>query len=226
MKLENYVGLILLVIWSCGGGDSMDEENLAPAKVNTLIYPSNNLLCISNEIKFEWSAAIDPNGDNVKYILEVSSDDSFANSDTHQVSGLNKTLTLENDKIFYWRVQAEDSENLKSPFSNVYKFYTEGVGSVNHLPFSPELVAPKSSTVIVKNSIDLLWNASDVDNDALIYDVFFDTSNPPTQKIGDNISARSKNVELSSGMTYYWKVVAKDGNGGESISTIWSFQTD
>ncbi|WP_139958594.1 hypothetical protein [Flavicella sediminum] len=180
MKLANYLSLMLLVIWSCGGGDSpIDEVNLAPAQVNTLIYPTDNLLCINSDINFEWGAATDPDGDNIKYILEVSENESFTNTDIYKVSELQTTITLENNKRFYWRVQAEDSKNLKGPFSNVNKFYTEGIGSVNHLPFSPELVGPELGAVISKDTATLIWRASDVDMDALSYDVFLDTANPP-----------------------------------------------
>lgn len=231
MKILKYLVFIGIINWSCGSsGGSGDtpapEENKAPEAVGALVYPTDNLLCIDNTLNFQWSASTDPNGDNVNYILEIADNNQFTSAEVFNVNGLTKTLTLEKAKSFYWRVQAQDSKNLKSPYSMVYKFYTEGVGEVNHIPFSPELVFPNNSANLSETSITLKWNGSDVDGDILSYDVFLDTNPTPSTKIGNNLNEKSLQVHLSANATYFWKVIMKDNNGGESIGSTWSFKTE
>ena len=73
----------------------------------------------------------------------------------------------------------------------------------------------------------LEWNASDVDtSDALTFDVYFGTANPPTEKIGNNQTEKTLDVDLVSSTDYFWKVVVKDNYGGEAVGQIWNFKTD
>ena len=120
-----------------------------------------------------------------------------------------------------------ESKNLSSNYSSIFQFYTEGIGETNYLPFSPEIVKPDLNSIVQTETTTLEWNASDVDaNDNLTFDVYFGTANPPTVKIGDNQSAKTLDVNLESSKSYYWKVVVKDNNGGETIGQIWNFKTD
>jgi len=109
----------------------------------------------------------------------------------------------------------------------VYSFYTEGDPEINHLPFSPELLQPDLNSVVQTATATLKWNASDVDtSDALTFDVYFGTVNPPTTKIGNNQTAKMLDVNLEPSKSYYWKVVVKDNSAGEAIGQIWNFKTD
>lgn len=61
----------------------------------------------------------------------------------------------------------------------------------------------------------------------LTCDVFFGTVNPPVTKIGNNQTAKTLNVEnLVSATNYYWKVLVKDGKGGETFGQVWNYKTD
>lgn len=217
-------GLSLFMACSSGIGDMDEEVNRPPRKVGTLMYPTHNLLCISNVLDFEWSVATDPDGDQLSYILEIARDNGFTNIE-HQftVSSNTKTVTLDKGKAYYWRVQAKDSENATSNYSVVNQFYTEGEGKVNYLPFLPELLTPRMDSSVSGVSTLLQWNATDVDGDNLTYDVYFDADVQLNSKVGDNINVKSLSVDLIPGTTYYWKVVVKDGKGGQTIGPIWSF---
>ncbi len=229
MKRINLIIISLLLTACGGGGDDTPEpkENQAPAKVNSLVFPTNNLLCTTNTLDFEWGEVEDPDGDTVSYLLEISSDNLFTSVDeSHTVSGKTKSVTVEKNTAYYWRVKAIDSKGLSSDFSNVFQFYTEGEAEINHLPFAPRLTSPELDASVTNTSTNLIWECSDVDNDPLTFDVYFGTTNPPTNKIGDNISEKSLSVNLNTTTTYYWYVVAKDGNGGESIGQVWDFSTN
>ncbi len=71
----------------------------------------------------------------------------------------------------------------------------------------------------------LYWTCSDSDGDALTYDVYFGTDDAPpivseaqtgTSYITDSLKPYTK---------YYWRIMAKDGHGHESLSWIWNFIT-
>lgn len=231
--MKNIFLLVILgiLVTACsGGGDDDDdspEENKAPSNVESLIYPTNNLLCIDNTIKFEWSPSTDSDGDNISYTLDIARDNSFSALDqTFTTTTTTKSVTLEKDIVYYWRVKAKDSNDLSSGYSATYQFYTEGEGTTNHLPFAPELIAPELTETVSGTPINLEWNCSDVDNDVLTYDVYFGTETVPTTKVGDNQTAKLLSVTVNPATNYYWQVIAKDGEGGESIGQIWSFITN
>jgi hypothetical protein len=208
-----------------GGGVEVNKAPSAPE----LIDPTNNKLCIDNNLVFAWSASTDPEGDAVKYALEVSKNIEFTQI-THSftnLTSLSKTVLLDRSQAYYWRVKSTDSKNKSSDFSSVFQFYTEGYGVENHLPFSPSLVLPSLSAKVESNGLELIWGATDVDGDALSFDVYMDITSNPTTAIATNQSSKTLLVNgLASGTTYYWKVVAKDGKGGVSKGQVWNFTTE
>ena len=223
-----------LLIWSCGSDDGGDPpptpENRPPTTPN-LISPTNNQLCIDPTVEFEWTASSDPDGDAIKYQLVVATDNGFTQT-AHSIDnivGTSYTISLEKGVAYYWKVRAKDSKNAYSEFSTVFQFYTEAEGAVNHLPFSPQLISPNLSEVVQETSTTLSWDASDVDTeDNLTFDVYFGTVNPPTSSelVSENQSEKTFDVNLESSTNYYWKIVVKDNNGGQTFGQVWGFKTD
>lgn len=217
---------------SCGGGNDADdfqepeEENTAPTIPN-LVYPLNNTVCIDNNIIFEWNESTDLEGDAITYRLEIAENSSFSplsNSETSSTTS--KLISLTKGKAYYWRIKAIDNKFTESTYSTVSQFLTEGEGNSNHLPFAPSLVAPALNSEINGTSTTLIWSASDVDNDDLVFDVYLDTNEQPTTKVSENQSETTFNATgLVASKTYYFKVVVKDGNGGVGIGQVWSFTT-
>jgi hypothetical protein len=125
-------------------------------------------------------------------------------------------------------VKATDSKNLSSSYSSVNQFYTEGEGISNHLPFSPILTAPTLNSVVTGTTVTLEWTASDVDTtDTLTYDVYFGTDSASLTLIAsDQTAASLTSPTLSASTAYYWNVVVKDGQGGQTIGQVWNFTTD
>jgi len=230
MKKFLYIAIVGIVIWSCGGGGDdpppVEPENNAPTTPTT-IYPKNNELCIDNTVNFQWNASTDPDGDAITYTVEVSEKSSFSPIiQTKTTSATSVSISLDKGTVFYWRVSAKDNED-SSDNSSENEFYTEGDGIVNHLPFSPDIIAPNLGETITAANVTLQWTAEDVDtSDTLTYDVFFGTTNPPTAKEGDNISAKTLSVDLTSSTNYFWYVVVKDDKGGETQGQVWNFTTD
>lgn len=74
----------------------------------------------------------------------------------------------------------------------------------------------------------LTWNSTtDTDGDAITYDVYLDTVNPPNTLLAENLTLTSftSTENLERATTYYWHVVAKDSNGGKTQSSTYSFTT-
>lgn len=220
---------ISTVLISCGGGGGGGDDpppppppvaNRAPS-TPTQSTPTNNQLCIDNVVQFNWNSSSDPDGDAVSYELQIATDNQFGqNLQTKTSSSTSTSVTLNKGVAYYWRIRAKDSKNAFSSYSSTFSFYTEGDGEGNHLPFSPDIVTPALNSVVQQATTTLEWTASDVDNDPLTFDVFFDTVNPPTTKVGDNQSETSLNVDLASSLNYYWKVVVKDDKGGVTIGQV------
>lgn len=231
MKHLLYIAALSISLWSCGGGGDDPTPppvvNTAPT-VPTLTYPTNNLLCIDNVLNFQWNASTDSQDDAITYQIQVAKDNLFAQIVHTQTSTTtSKSITLEKGIAYYWRVKATDSKSAASNYSTTFSFYTEGVGITNHLPFSPVLASPTLNSVQTGTSVTLQWTASDVDaNNTLTYDVYFGTANPPTIVTSTNQSASTLTKTVAASTTYYWKVVVKDGNGGQTFGQVWSFTTD
>lgn len=227
-----YIAVLSVSLWSCGGGGDEPTPppvNTAPT-VPTLASPVNNLLCIDNVVNFQWNASTDAEGGVITYEIQVAKNNLFTPiSHTQTSTTTNKSITLEKGIAYYWRVKATDSKSAASNYSTAFSLYTEGVGVTNHLPFSPVLVSPALNSVQTAATVNLQWTASDVDtSDTLTYDVYFGTANPPTDPVVLlNPSATSfETPTLAASTTYYWKVVVKDGKGGQTIGQVWSFTTD
>ncbi len=235
MKKIIYIAVISSFIWSCGGsgGDEpTSPENQAPS-IPSLVYPTDNLLCIDNVLSLQWDASTDDD-DNVgwyiiSYEIQVATDNQFSQIvHTSTSTSTTEIITLEKGIAYYWRVKAIDSENLESEYSSTFHFYTEGDGSINHIPFSPELVSPELGDLVQTVSATLQWDASDVDvNDVLMYDLYYGTDKESLSVKSSNQTTKVfETTNLDPSSTYYWKVVVKDGNGGETVGQVWQFSTD
>ena len=233
MRKLLYIFVLSILVWSCGGGGG-DTPTPPPAVNNaptvpTLVYPTNNLLCIDNVLDFDWNASTDPDNDAITYQVQVAKDAQFTQV-VHTVTEVStlKTLSLEKGIPYYWRVKAIDSKNLSSAYSSTNQFYTEGLGVINHLPFSPILVSPTLNVIVTSTTATLQWTANDVDTtDTLTYDVYFGTDTIPISIASADQSTTSYvTPTLIASTPYYWKVVVKDGQGGQTTGQTWSFTTD
>ena len=228
MKKNLFLLLVSIIVSSCGGeSETLTPENRAPSKPS-LIAPTNNLLCIDNEVQFDWNAATDPDGNTISYQIQIAKDNQFSQI-VYDLKTASTTTSQSLDKgvDYYWRIKAIDSENASSDYSSTYQFYTEGEGETNHLPFTTLLIKPEMNAVVQTITVALEWNANDIDiADNLTFDIYFGTSNPPTVKVSENQSSKSFEVDLSSSNNYYWKVDVKDNNGGITKGQVWTFKTD
>lgn len=101
-------------------------------------------------------------------------------------------------------------------------------GSPNSAPRTPSNPLPADGALGVPyQGVHLSWTGGDVDGGPVAYDVYFGTSNPPTQRLsrGDSLAATDSVGQLTPSTTYYWSVVAHDDVGGTTSGPVWKFTT-
>jgi hypothetical protein len=227
MKKFICLTIISFLFVSCSSGGDDENQNEIPG-VPKIVSPANNKLCIDNYVAFEWEYLKNPNDDIIIYHIEIAKDDQFNQiAETLETESNYTEVSLDLNTAYYWRIKTVNSEGVSSKYSKTYKFYTEGETAVNHLPFSPELISPEINTTLSTTTASLKWNAADADgSDALSYDIYFGTVNPPVTKINENHTVKTADVTLQPGKEYFWRVVVKDNKGGETMGQIWKFRSN
>jgi hypothetical protein len=222
---------VALICTSCsGGGDSDGGPEVADSKPSApiLVFPTQNQLCTTNTLNFEWQASTNEDGSSVIYVLEIAKDNQFSNKVVDQVlTGLSKIITLEKGFAFYWRVKARSTKSLESDYSPTAQFYTEEVPNSNHLPFAPILKNPFLGQTLenTTTTVNLEWSAADVDGDPIIFDVYFGKSKDNLSLVAENIESNVFSTNLDTpNTTYYWKVVVKDDKDATVTGPLWYFK--
>ncbi|HSD08251.1 hypothetical protein [Flavobacterium sp.] len=227
MKKFIYLSIIGFLVLSCSGIETLDPENTAPTTPK-ITAPTDNKLCVDNIVNFQWNASTDAENDAITYQIQVAKDNQFAQIvKTVEGTAVSQTITLDKNTAYYWRIKATDSKGLSSAYSATYTFYTSGDAVINHLPFAPNLLSPDLNAVLTTTTATLKWYASDVDaTDVLTYDVYLGTVNPPTEKVGADLTSMTLDVPVTASKEYFWKVVVKDNKGGETVGQVWKFKTN
>ena len=231
-NLKLYMALLLVVIItgacskSDGGDDSppLPPPNSVPSAVSQLVFPTSDLLCIDNTVRFEWGASSDADGDSISYILVVATDRLLTQVvEQRTVSSTSITISLDRGVAYYWNVTAKDSQGGEANPSSTFAFYTEGDGVSNYAPFSAGLNAPENDGLVEAGTVNLSWTGGDTDTgDILTYELFFGETMDPTL-LQSILSEENFDVTVSTGLTYYWKVNTMDDSGLKTIGQVWQF---
>lgn len=93
-------------------------------------------------------------------------------------------------------------------------------------PDTPGSPLPTDGATNVFSDTLLAWAGGDPDLNAVAFDVYLDTTNPPSTIIcsGTVITACTP-PPLTAESLYYWQVVATDEHGASTAGPIWSFTT-
>lgn len=94
----------------------------------------------------------------------------------------------------------------------------------NGAPFEPLNPVPANTTTVSSTTVQLAWECQDPEGNTLKYDVFFGNGNggeiPP---LAAGLTAPTLSVSgLEPGVTYYWRVIATDGQAIQE-GPLWSF---
>jgi hypothetical protein len=230
MKVKGVFLLLGIFLIGCSSGgdeiqDGVPSLNAAPS-VPVLAYPTNELFCTEFELEFSWQASTDVDGDPVFYTLQIAFDQLFDTIvEEKNVDGTSVMVMLEKGKTLYWRVRANDNHANTSQFGTPWKFYTAAEPAENHLPSVPDLLRPIMSSIVSGSVAGLSWEVVDFDNDILSYDLYLGlTADPPL--LVEDLDTNSYDAVIEPDNTYYWKIIANDGQGGVSIGPVWEFRSE
>jgi len=94
-------------------------------------------------------------------------------------------------------------------------------------PNEPRDPTPENGVTGVSINAGLGWTGGDpYPGDTVTYDVYFETTNPPTTKVSANQSEVSYDPgTMNYDTTYYWTIVSWDNHEASTAGPLWSFTT-
>jgi len=203
-------------IWDFTTGNLPNNPPNTPSNPN----PSNHTTNVDINSDISWTGD-DPNiDDTVTYdiYLGKSSDPSLVKSG-HTTTSYDPGPMSSNTK-YYWKIVAKDNHGATTngpvwDFTTIY---------INQPPNTPSNPYPADDATGVDINADLSWTGGDPDsNDTVTYDVYFGTdSNPPQVSTGQLSTSYDPGI-MNYQTKYYWKIVAIDNHGLNTIGDIWCF---
>jgi hypothetical protein len=181
-------------------GSATPVANNAPSKPN-LVYPLNSSSNLPLSFTFEWAKCTDSDGDDVTYLLYYDTDSSFTGTTPIQIASLEKNLP----------VYAGIGGGAGLLLSGI--IFVGGIKD-RRKKYIWLLSLIMAVTLIVSCGSGGGGGGNDGGNDS-------GTPQPPSNSNNKTYAVTG----LSANTTYYWKVVADDGNGGVTESDTYSFVT-
>lgn len=222
-------GLIMLTGCGKSGGGKGDTPVPQPGKL-ALLAPAQNELCTQGSVisttqstvTLKWAAF---NGASTYELAIKNLEDGTVKSQT--TSSTQADATLDRNQPYSWSVISRSASNAVLAKSDTWRFYNAGPSIVDYAPFPAEIISPSINQVITVNNgkVNLKWNATDVDNDILNYDIYLGESQPPAL-VQTGITTTTVDINVVAGKTYYWKIVTRDAKGNTSDSGVYQFMTE
>ncbi len=189
----------------------------------TLVSPLNNSTSADSSITFFWRSTTDPDpGDSVLYDFYYDDNSGFTHPTIiSNLKDTSRTVTLRDDKSYYWKVLAKDINTAGRWSTDVFRVNTY----VPQAPRAFSLRLPTNEDTLSSLNADLFWQkTTDPDpGDVIKYDLYYDTSQTFTAPvIIPNLNDTAYSTpQLEPGIFYWWKVKARDTN----TAGTWSTQT-
>ena len=195
-----------------------------PPNAPTNPNPNNGAIDVNLNPTLSWTGS-DPDDDSLTYDVYFGTNPNPTNRVANDISQTSyQTNTPNYETTYYWKVVASDGEFETS--SNIWSFTTEEEDiPENQPPNAPTNLNPENGATNIDLTPTLSWTGSDPDGDNLVFDVYFGTSLNQMSKVADDISEEYYQLQtLDYGSTYFWKVVANDGEFSTPSNRI-SFTT-
>lgn len=201
-----------------------------PPRQPTLLTPTNNATGIVINPKLTWSCTDDNPADILTYSVYTGK----------AATGLTKIATtkLTNYSLsgllyqttYFWKIVADDGQKTdprSTTESAVWSFTT--IATPNLAPGIPYEPVPANNATGVALSATLSWKCEDINKDTLEFSIYMGTAEATLTKIATTTSFSYKPTTMSTGTTYFWKIIADDKKStSERLTTegpIWKFGT-
>jgi hypothetical protein len=182
--------------------------------------PANSATLVSMTTPLSWSKS--------PFDSDIASYDVFLGTTTPPPFVANVTATtyqppqaLQEGTLYYWKIVVHDIEGYEAT-GPIWAFTTR---LTNYPPNPPSNPVPSNNMTGVAINTTLAWAASDPDNETLAFDVYFGTTSPPPLVAANSPYATYALTGLTYGVSYRWKVVARDPHGAQTSSQEWMFTT-
>ena len=231
--LALYVCLFGIISCSSSGGgddDPIITPPAAPPAIVALEFPLENSECTEGSnitttqstITFNWLDS--DHTDTYQLVLKNLETGVITN---HNSNASQVDVAVLRGTPYSWYIISKNDDTTQTAQSATWKFYNAGEAISSYAPFSAELVSPIMGSALnaTITSTTLQWSGTDVDNDIVEYEVLFGTDNPPTNSEG-TLTASNITVTVSTGNTYYWRVITKDSQNNTSNSEIFQFKVN
>ncbi|NQU06824.1 MAG: hypothetical protein HQ568_12070 [Calditrichaeota bacterium] len=209
-----------------------------PPEAPVLLEPKEG--AVVTAVSLKWEAVNDPDPfdatKSLVYRVELGKDRAFTSGVIKASTAAGVTVLkpdgVEDNMLWYWRVQAVDDEKLAGAFSKTDSF-TYNVK--NDAPAAFKLLSPAEGVEFETKKVKLTWESSlDIDpGDKVTYTVVIAADAQFTTGLGSfrNIKKPEFNVpydKLGEGGKFYWKVSASDKTGAVTYGSgsgakPWSF---
>jgi len=223
--------LLMFILTACPGSSDDGSVELPipggdPGSA-TLVFPENNSECsegttvndLQSAITFQWQASQNTDSYEVNVKNLDTGDIQKTDSNTNEAP-----ITLNSNTPYEWFVVSKKNDSDAKPESAKWKFYNAGAGVVNYAPFPADAVNPKrGKSIPATTSVTLEWQGNDVDNDIADFEVLFGTAAEPASNVGSTAQS-SMSVNVTSGQTYYWRIITKDNADNTSQSEVFEFK--
>lgn len=180
--------------------------------------------------------AVDPDSASLTYNFQIALDPAFVTIVTSTLgvfAGQGTTswqvpVQLEEDRLYYWRAQADDW-TVSGPWSVPVSFF---VNTGNNAPTVPVVIAPANNAEVATTSPDIeLQNSIDPDSTVITYSIELDTvrtfDSPNVRRITSLPQGQGTTLwhvdGLSDNTLYYVRAKASDGAAESDWSGVPSF---
>jgi len=219
------LGIVFIV--ACGGDDGPPPQPEAAL----LVFPLQDSECTTGQdvsdtirqVTFEWQ----PSANTDSYTLNVVNLNTNVSLQPITTQNTMASVSIEKGTPFSWSVASRNQSSGLTAVSDTWLFYNAG-SQVTYAPFPAQIIAPvPGSTVLIspEGDTNLKWSGSDVEEDIITFEVYFSEQNPPENiLVSTDAVTTETTVSVTSGATYYWKVITEDAEGNRSDSGVFDFK--
>jgi len=184
------------------GGRGLSSLSLNPPSMPRLVFPANYQKDLATTVGFRWEKSEDPDRETVSYDLYICEDENFTTGCIVRTD-----IAYKVDSIYYADMAGYWAVSFLSGI--VFLFFSPGRNKI----YLTILIMVMTVLLLVScgggggsgggGGINTYGSATDTSYD----------------EVSQTVSG------LQGNAVYFWRVTAKDGEGGEAVSSIWRFQT-